>query len=690
MSYPHLSHILNRVSPPVPTWLPDAMNFCKKHSVRASCVRLFCRFRSMYTSFAIISFLLVFLSPPAFCQQSYYTTSTTGDCTVEHPENAGYLCDPDTPSCETVAYFRVQSGIYATLDAIAKSLFNTSTSTIASVSSLSTNSSLSTGQGLYIPMTCTCYGNHSSQNVTYTIQAGDTFWKLANATYEGLTTCQAIQDANPQLIVRDLQINQQTIMPIRCACPSAEQKLMGIVSLVTYPVADGDNIKSVVNTFGIVEQQFLAANRLANTSVPLFPATTVLLPFLVKPTNPPNLTSPPPTMTSASPSSSSSKTGIYVGVPIAVAALLLAAAFLVFFWRRKRKEEGQSPLPLSQPQVRPSSLPTKNAKLPQDLHKGMFEFASSEKLASFTLEEITQATQNFSPETQIKGAVYRGIIKGRVVAVKKVTRNVSKELQILKRVHHANLVTLLGSCIASPEQSYLVYEYAENGSLSDWLHNGDLSMGSGSMSTLAWIHRLQAGLDVATALEYIHDHTTPSYVHKDIKSSNILLDSKFRGKLANFALAKSTTDMAVTRHIVGTQGYMAPEYLSEGAVSSKIDVFAFGVVLLEILSGEEAVMRDRHGKEKFLSMAISDVFSDSSDGKESLKTWMDPQLQDVYPLDCAYSVALLAKSCVVDDPSARPQMRDVAYTLSKVLEISLEWDSSGVMESYTGNRLEAR
>lgn len=647
----------------------------------------------MYPSLSTIAFLLCVLSPCVFSQQSYYTTRTTEDCTVEHPENAGYLCEADTASCDTVAYFRVQSGVYATLDAIAESLFNTSSSAIASVSGLSQSTSVSTGQGLYIPMTCTCYGNHSSHNVTYIIRQADTFNKLANNTYEGLTTCQAIQDANPTLPVYDLQIGQSAIMPIRCACPSAEQKRMGIVSLVTYPVADGDAIKSVISKFGVVEQQFLAANGIANTSTPLFAATTVLLPFLVTPTNPPNATSPstsaPPTTTEAPSSSSSSKTGIYVGVSIAIAAVLVAAAFAVFCLCRKKKgAHGQTVLPSSMPQVRPS--PIKNIKSQQDLHKGMFEFASSEKVASFTLEEIKQATHNFSPEMQIKGAVYRGVMKGQVVAVKNVTRNVSKELQILKKVHHANLVILLGSCIASPEQAYLVYEYAENGSLSDWLHSDDLSRGSSSSSTLAWVHRLQVALDVATALEYIHDHTTPSYVHKDIKSSNILLDAKFRGKLANFALAKSTTDAAVTRHIVGTKGYMAPEYLSQGVVSSKMDVFAFGVVLLEILSGEEAVMRDRHGKEKLLSAAIADVVNDTSDGKEGLIAWMDPCLQNVYPLDCAYSVASLARSCVVDDPSARPHMRDVAYTLAKVLEISVEWDSSAVIDGYTENKLEAR
>ncbi|KAH7351697.1 hypothetical protein KP509_19G010700 [Ceratopteris richardii] len=329
-------------------------------------------------------------------------------------------------------------------------------------------------------------------------------------------------------------------------------------------------------------------------------------------------------------------------------------------------------------------------KFNDDMHGGVIEFPCLGKFTRYSLKDIEQATQNFSPVTLIKGSVYRGVVNGQAVAVKIVTRDVSEELQILKKVHHGNLITLVGYCIVPFEQSYLVYEYAENGSLSDWLHDDDdNSMGSNSC-ILTWNQRLQVSLDVATALEYIHKYTYPSYVHKDVKSSNILLDSKFRGKLANFALAKELTEDAVTRHIMGTQGYMAPEYLSGGLISSKIDVFAFGVVLLEILSGEQAVIKDGHGKGRLLSGEVAHILDNSSGEKERLNAWMDPHLQNMYPLDCAYRVALLAKSCVGDDPSARPDMRDVAYTLAKALEISLEWDGSSVLEVYTDNSLEAR
>ncbi|KAH7351814.1 hypothetical protein KP509_19G015800 [Ceratopteris richardii] len=469
---------------------------------------------------------------------------------------------------------------------------------------------------------------------------------------------------------------------------------MGIVSLVTYPVSDGDDIKSVVQRFDVIEQLFLAANSIPNASSLLYAATTVLLPFLVEPSIPPNMTSnssaPSPSSVGVPSSSESSKTGIYVGVPLAF-LVVLCAGIIVFVRGKKRAADGKPILPSSVPPVpAESSIPSSNMKSNDDIQGDIIKFTTSGKLTRYTLQEIYQATQNFNPASLIKGSVYRGTMNGQAVTVKNVTRDMTEELQILQKVHHGNLITLVGYCIAASGQSYLVYEYAENGSLSQWLHNDDDDAEGPNSCILTWNQRLQVALDVAAALEYIHKYTYPSYVHKDVKSSNILLNSKFSGKLANFALAKELKDDAVTRHIMGTQGYMAPEYLSGGLVSSKIDVFAFGVVLLEILSGKEAVIRDGPDKGKFLCTEATFILDNSSDEKERLNTWMDPHLQGLYPLDCAYRVALVAKSCVADEPSARPDMRDVAYTLAKVLEISLEWDGSSVLDGYTDNPLEAR
>lgn len=176
-----------------------------------------------------------------------------------------------------------------------------------------------------------------------------------------------------------------------------------------------------------------------------------------------------------------------------------------------------------------------------------------------------------------------------------------------------------------------------------------------------------------------------------VKSSNILLDSAFRAKIANFAMAKSGggNDM-MTRHIAGTYGYMAPEYLNHGLVTTKADVFAFGVVVLELLSGEEAISAGTSDEERCLYSAIRPIL-ESPDPVTSLKRWMDPALSTNYPLNTAFSVATLAKSCVDPDPLQRPSMKDITFALSKCLTASLEWEtSSGFASTLAETPIEAR
>lgn len=196
-------------------------------------------------------------------------------------------------------------------------------------------------------------------------------------------------------------------------------------------------------------------------------------------------------------------------------------------------------------------------------------------------------------------------------------------------------------------------------------------------------------------IEYLHDYTKPGLLHKNIKSSNILVDTNFRGKLANFGLAKSTEDMeqglALTRHIEGTFGYLAPEYINDGLVSSKIDVFAFGVVLLEMLSGEEPIIRDDegmqlHGKSEFLWESISSVLHDG-DGmmvQEKLMSWMDPMLEKHYPMHCAIKMAMLAKECIAKDPELRPTMSYVATALLAIVQASERWENVGGSNQFEG------
>lgn len=225
------------------------------------------------------------------------------------------------------------------------------------------------------------------------------------------------------------------------------------------------------------------------------------------------------------------------------------------------------------------------------------------------------------------------------------------------KVNHGNMVKLEGFCIHPDEGNcYLVYEYVENGSLYSWLHED-------REEKLNWKTRLRIAIDIANGLQYIHEHTRPRVVHKDIKSSNILLDSNMRAKIANFGLAKSGVN-AITMHIVGTQGYIAPEYLADGVVSTKMDVFAFGVVLLELISGKEAI--DEEGNLLWARAVKTFEVDNEQEKARRLKEWLDKDiLRETCPMESLMGVLTVAIACLHKDPSKRPSIVDIVYTLCK-------------------------
>lgn len=152
-----------------------------------------------------------------------------------------------------------------------------------------------------------------------------------------------------------------------------------------------------------------------------------------------------------------------------------------------------------------------------------------ESLTVYKYSELEKATAGFSEERRVPGtAVYRGVFNGDAAAVKRVSGDVSGEVGILKRVNHCSLIRLSGLCVHRGD-TYLVFEYAENGALSDWLHGGDAATG-----VLGWRQRVQVAFDVADGLNYLHHYTNPPCVHKNIKSSNILLDADLHGKMSSF------------------------------------------------------------------------------------------------------------------------------------------------------------
>lgn len=313
-----------------------------------------------------------------------------------------------------------------------------------------------------------------------------------------------------------------------------------------------------------------------------------------------------------------------------------------------------------------------------------------EKPVVFTYEEVLACTDGFSDSNLIGhgtyGSVYYGLLREQEVAIKRMTATKTKEfmaeMKVLCKVHHTNLVELIGYA-ASRDELFLIYEHAQKGSLRSHLHD-PLSKGHTSLS---WIMRLQIVLDAARGLEYIHEHTKPHYVHRDIKTSNILLDGAFRAKISDFGLAKlvgRTIDgeASVTK-VVGTFGYLAPEYLRDGLATIKSDVYAFGVVLFEIISGKEAITRTegiavKNSERRSLVSIMLAALRNSPDSMamSSVKDHIDPNLMDLYPHDCVFKVAVLAKQCVDDDPILRPDMKQVVISLSQILLSSVEWEAT--------------
>ncbi|XP_039032231.1 probable receptor-like protein kinase At5g18500 [Hibiscus syriacus] len=284
----------------------------------------------------------------------------------------------------------------------------------------------------------------------------------------------------------------------------------------------------------------------------------------------------------------------------------------------------------------------------------------------FTLRDLELATNRFSKENVIGeggyGVVYRGnLINGTPVAVKKILNNLGQaekefrvEVEAIGHVRHKNLVRLLGYCIEGTHRM-LVYEYVNNGNLEQWLHGAMRQHGY-----LTWEARIKILLGTAKALAYLHEAIEPKVVHRDIKSSNILVDDDFNSKVSDFGLAKllGAGKSHVTTRVMGTFGYVAPEYANTGLLNEKSDVYSFGVVLLEAITGRDPVDYGRPTHEVNLVDWLKTMV-----GNRRSEEVVDPNIE-VRPSTRALKRALLtALRCVDPDSEKRPKMSQVARML---------------------------
>lgn len=375
---------------------------------------------------------------------------------------------------------------------------------------------------------------------------------------------------------------------------------------------------------------------------------------------------------------------LIVGAAGGVAALLLLVCFFIICCRKKKRHginddgfsyKGSSiaTMPLTGAQYKSSDAPDS-----WGLHSGSTDGgippppSGSDKMGNsrsyFTYNELAAATDNFSKDNLLGeggfGRVYKGVLpNGTVVAVKQLTvgggqgeREFRAEVEVISRVHHRHLVSLVGYCVAD-KQRLLVYEFVPNGTLENNLHNTD-------MPIMEWPTRLKIGLGCARGLAYLHEDCHPKIIHRDIKSSNILLEENFEAQVADFGLAKlsSDTNTHVSTRVMGTFGYLAPEYAASGKLTDRSDVFSFGVVLLELVTGRRPIdMSQEAGFESLVEWARPVVDRILEDGH--LEDIVDPNLNGNYDYDEMMRVIETAAACVRHSALKRPRMAQVVRAL---------------------------
>ncbi|XP_066372814.1 probable receptor-like protein kinase At1g80640 [Miscanthus floridulus] len=351
---------------------------------------------------------------------------------------------------------------------------------------------------------------------------------------------------------------------------------------------------------------------------------------------------------------------------IAIVAIILSTLYAWILWRRSRR------------------LPRGKGSRSADTARGIMlvpilskfnSLKTSRKglVAMIEYPSLDAATGKFSESNVLGvggfGCVYKAVFDGGVTAAVKrlegggpeCEKEFENELDLLGRIRHPNIVSLLGFCVHEGNH-YIVYELMEKGSLDTQLH------GASHGSALSWHIRMKIALDMARGLEYLHEHCSPPVIHRDLKSSNILLDSDFNAKISDFGLAVTSGNIDKgSMKLSGTLGYVAPEYLLDGKLTEKSDVYAFGVVLLELLMGRKPVEKISQTQcQSIVTWAMPQLTD-----RTKLPNIVDPVIRDTMNPKHLYQVAAVAVLCVQPEPSYRPLITDVLHSLVPLVPVEL-------------------
>ncbi|XP_002518748.3 probable receptor-like protein kinase At1g49730 [Ricinus communis] len=339
-----------------------------------------------------------------------------------------------------------------------------------------------------------------------------------------------------------------------------------------------------------------------------------------------------------------------VGIAVTVIAVTMLIVLIVLIRRKHRELEESENVDKASAKAFPPPRPMRK-----------FQEGPTSMFQKFSYKETKKATDNFN--TIIGqggfGTVYKAQFNDRLVAAVKRMNKVSeqgeddfcREMELLARLHHRHLVSLRGFCIRRNER-FLMYEYMENGSLKDHLHTP-------GKTPLSWQTRIQIAIDVANALEYLHFYCDPPLCHRDIKSSNILLDENFVAKVADFGLAHASKDGSicfepVNTDIRGTPGYMDPEYVVTQELTEKSDVYSYGVVLLEIVTARRAIQDNKNLVE------WAQIFMESDTRLHEL---VDSHIRDSIDFDQLQTIVTIVKWCTQREGRARPSIKQVLRLL---------------------------
>ncbi|KAL6574858.1 Serine/threonine-protein kinase pcrk1 [Orobanche minor] len=367
------------------------------------------------------------------------------------------------------------------------------------------------------------------------------------------------------------------------------------------------------------------------------------------------------------------------------------------FYSGEKKEEPKTTMPNSalssfgDHEIRQSGfeLDSRNALDISSESRGRNQFPNmsgrTSNLKDFTFSELKQATKHFGRTAKLGeggfGCVYKGSIRSSDDPAKKIDVAVKQlgrrglqghkewvtEVNVLGVVEHPNLVKLIGYCAEDDErgiQRLLIYEYMPNGSVEDHLSIK-------SVTPLSWALRLKIALDSACGLSYLHEEMDFQIIFRDFKSSNILLDEQWNAKLSDFGLARLGPAEGLTHvstAVVGTMGYAAPEYIQTGRLTSKSDVWSFGVFLYELITGRRPLDRSRPRSEQKLLEWVKPYLSDA----RKFQLILDPRLEGKQILKSAHKLSLVANRCLSRLPKARPTMREVREMVSQVVEASTD------------------